>query len=250
MSSLNGKALERGGVEQLGTARPEAACDQSPVRAGGQGRDVRRAGSPQFPAQVMNAGQGTRPRQSRSEVLPGLGGVVGPDALHSEQQPGREVLVQHALSAGATGVRQVGRLRCPVPLTVRPVSRSRAARSAGPYGDQPGDQRQHQQDADAGESAAQPPVDSPLLREPRLGRADLALGEGGGRLEEGRLRCRSGRVRPGPATPGCGRAGRLGRARSRACPWRPRRPRRRPGAGRGAGRRRRRRASRAAAARP
>ena len=141
------QAPERGGVEQLGTARPEATDEQRPVRAGGQGRDVRGARSPQFPAQVMNTRQGARPRQCRSEVLPGLGRVVGLDALYREEQTGSEVLVQHALSAGAAGVREVGCLLRTVPLTVGQVSLARGP-VGRPDGDQPGGHRQDQQDDD------------------------------------------------------------------------------------------------------
>ena len=242
-------APERGGVEQLGTARPEATDEQRPVRARGQGRDVRRAGSPQFPAQVMNTRQGARPRQCRSEVLPGLGRVVGLDALYREEQTGREVLVQHALSACAAGVREVGCLLRTVPLTAGQVSLA-CGPVGRPDGDQPGGHRQDQQDDDASQRATQPPVDSPLLRQPAP-RPPGPRSRRARRRHRGRQsRCRSGRGRPAPATPGCGRAGHLGRARSPGAPSRPRRRPHRRDAGTAAARRRRRRASRAASARP
>ena len=179
---------------------------RAPVGAGGQRGHVRRARAPQLPAQVVHAGPGACSRQRRSEVLPGLGRVVGPDPLHREEQTGGEVLVQDALSAGATGIRQVRR-----PLRMVPLLSGQVALASGPvgrpHGDQPGDQREDQQDADTDEGATQPSVGSPLSREPRLGRADLALGQDCGGGQERRLGVAEVGVGPLPPLRGAGEPG-------------------------------------------
>ena len=118
---------------------------------------------------------------------------LGPDAFDGEEQARRDVLVQNPLSAGASGVGKIGSLLCAVSLAGGqvPLTCGQVALAVGPvsraHGDQPGDQRQDQQDADTNERAAQAPVDPALLREPRFGRAYLARLEGDGRVEEGRF---------------------------------------------------------------
>ena len=128
------QGLQSVGVEELRAALPQATREKRAVRAGGDGREVSRAGGADLPPQVVHACECPCPRQHRPEVLPGLGRLVQPDALRREEQTSREVLVQGPLGSGPPRVRKDQRCSRPVALLLgaSPLVVARGRRTGRP----------------------------------------------------------------------------------------------------------------------